>query len=61
MAKNIGLQVNAPKRTCHDPNCPFNGNLRVRGKIIDGIVQSIWSFLIPSRMPNRIEFSIADI
>ncbi|MHA1301448.1 MAG: 30S ribosomal protein S17 [Candidatus Helarchaeota archaeon] len=40
MSKNIGLSVIPPKRTCEDPNCPFHGKLRVRGKIIEGIVQS---------------------
>ena len=41
MTKNIGIQVNPPKRTCEDPNCPFHGNLTVRGKILEGIVKSV--------------------
>lgn len=40
MVKNTGLQVNPPKKTCEDPNCPFHGKLRVRGKIIEGTVKS---------------------
>lgn len=39
-AKNIGIDVNPPKAECNDPNCPFHGNLKVRGQIIDGQVVS---------------------
>jgi len=39
--KNIGIQVNPPKKTCEDPNCPFHGKLRVRGKILEGTVMSL--------------------
>jgi small subunit ribosomal protein S17 len=41
VAKNIGLQVTPPKRTCEDPNCPFHGKLNVRGKFLEGIVTSV--------------------
>lgn len=30
----------APDRECNDPKCPFHGNLKIRGKIIDGVVSS---------------------
>lgn len=39
--RNIGIQVNQPKKGCDDHYCPFHGNLSVRGKIITGKVSSI--------------------
>jgi len=39
-AKDLGLGVTPPKRECDDPNCPFHGNLRVRGTILEGVVVS---------------------
>ena len=38
MTINIGLKVKEPKRECADKNCPFNGNLSIRGKLFDGKV-----------------------
>lgn len=29
-----------PKRTCSDPNCPFHGELPVRGRTLEGTVIS---------------------
>ena len=40
-AKNIGLEVKSPDRVCGDPNCPFHGTLKVRGKILTGKVVSV--------------------
>ena len=46
-AKNIGIDVKAPKETCEDNKCPFHGHVRVRtrtrvGKVINSKVhQSI--------------------
>ncbi|MDH7593922.1 MAG: 30S ribosomal protein S17 [Methanomicrobiales archaeon] len=40
MARNIGLDVQAPSRECEDPNCPFHGVLPVRGQVITGKVVS---------------------
>lgn len=40
MSKNIGLPVLPPRRSCDDPNCPFHGNLKVRGKLLNGVVVS---------------------
>ncbi len=34
----IGLNVKEPENTCDDPNCPFHGNLSVRGQVLEGIV-----------------------
>ncbi|MDI6881474.1 MAG: 30S ribosomal protein S17 [Methanothermobacter sp.] len=36
----IGIDVPEPKSKCNDPNCPFHGNLKVRGRILEGIVTS---------------------
>lgn len=38
--KNIGINVKTPEDTCEDKNCPFHGNLLVRGQIITGIISS---------------------
>ena len=38
MTLNIGLKVKEPKRECTDKNCPFHGNLSIRGKLFDGKV-----------------------
>ncbi|RMF05966.1 30S ribosomal protein S17 [Candidatus Woesearchaeota archaeon] len=39
-AKNIGLDVKAPEKTCDDENCPFHGSLKVRGRQFVGTVVS---------------------
>ena len=38
MTRNIGLNVNEPKRECNDVHCPFHGGLAIRGKLFDGKV-----------------------
>lgn len=38
--KDIGVDVEPPKEECNDPYCPFHGNLKVRGQIIEGVVVS---------------------
>ncbi len=40
MARNIGLNVAAPKEECSDIHCPFHGSLPVRGQVITGKVVS---------------------
>jgi small subunit ribosomal protein S17 len=40
-ARSIGLGVKAPDKTCEDPNCPFHGSLRIRGKLLAGKVVSV--------------------
>ena len=42
MSRNIGIPgVNPPKgKDCSDPNCPYHGNSRIRGKITQGVVVS---------------------
>ncbi len=32
--------VEAPKEKCSDKNCPFHGNLKVRGRVFEGVVVS---------------------
>ena len=39
-ARNIGLEVKPPERACEDKNCPFHGNLSVRGRVFTGDVIS---------------------
>ncbi|MEM1946759.1 MAG: 30S ribosomal protein S17 [Candidatus Caldarchaeum sp.] len=38
LVKNIGIPVKTPSRSCDDRDCPFHGNLRVRGILMTGIV-----------------------
>ena len=36
--KDIGIKVAPPLKGCDDSNCPFHGNLKVRGKTFTGTV-----------------------
>ncbi|MEM2337220.1 MAG: 30S ribosomal protein S17 [Candidatus Bathyarchaeia archaeon] len=36
----MALTFKVPKKTCNDRNCPFHGNLPVRGRILEGVVVS---------------------
>lgn len=38
--RNIGVDVPLPTRATDDPNCPFYGNLKVRGQMIVGRIVS---------------------
>ncbi len=38
--RDIGLDVQQPKGTCTDLNCPFHGQLPVRGTVLAGTVVS---------------------
>ncbi|MEM2759895.1 MAG: 30S ribosomal protein S17 [Nitrososphaerales archaeon] len=40
MARNIGIQVNPPRRECEDDHCPFHGTLGIRGRLFTGNVVS---------------------
>lgn len=40
-SRNIGIEVKVPERQCVDPNCPFHGSLRIRGKLLSGKVVSV--------------------
>ncbi len=37
-ARDIGVDVQAPKKECQDPHCPFHGGFSVRGQLIEGQV-----------------------
>ena len=39
-ARNIGIVLEQPKNKCHDKNCPFHGNLTVRGRQFTGTIIS---------------------
>jgi small subunit ribosomal protein S17 len=39
-ARDIGLDVRAPKAKCDDRHCPFHGRLSLRGQLIEGTVVS---------------------
>lgn len=36
----MSLVFKKPKKTCADRNCPFHGELPVRGRVLEGIVAS---------------------
>ncbi|MFP4116623.1 MAG: 30S ribosomal protein S17 [Candidatus Aenigmatarchaeota archaeon] len=36
----LGLGVKAPEKECEDKNCPFHGQLPVRGRTFEGVVTS---------------------
>ncbi|HUY01332.1 MAG TPA: 30S ribosomal protein S17 [Candidatus Deferrimicrobium sp.] len=38
MARNIGFEVEAPRKECEDPHCPFHGILALHGRIFNGVV-----------------------
>ena len=37
---NIGIDIQGPDKTCEDKKCPYHGNLKVSGNIIEGVVIS---------------------
>jgi len=39
-ARNIGIDVKPPEKTCNDIKCPFHGKLPLRGKVFEGRVVS---------------------
>ncbi|RLF77602.1 30S ribosomal protein S17, partial [Thermococci archaeon] len=36
--RDIGLGVKPPEQTCNDPKCPWHGNLKIHGRVFEGIV-----------------------
>lgn len=40
MAKNIGIEATPPKDLCSDKKCPWHGNVKIRGQILEGKVVS---------------------
>ncbi len=39
-ARDIGIDVPVPEKTCTDDHCPFHGKLSVRGQLLEGVVVS---------------------
>ncbi len=39
--KSIGLDVEFPKEKCSSRDCPFHGNLKIRGRTLRGKVVSL--------------------
>jgi small subunit ribosomal protein S17 len=39
-ARDIGLDVRAPRQRCDDRHCPFHGRLPLRGQMLEGVVVS---------------------
>ena len=40
MARNIGVSVATPRKSCEGKLCPFHGKLSIRGKLLRGTVVS---------------------
>ncbi len=38
--ENFDFKANAPEKSCDDVNCPYHGNLKVRGRLVKGFVKS---------------------
>ena len=38
--RNIGIEANPPSKECDDSQCPWHGTLPVRGRIVEGKVES---------------------
>jgi len=36
----MSVTFKKPKRTCNDRNCPFHGDLPIRGHVLEGVVVS---------------------
>lgn len=61
--KDIGIDVsNPPTESCNDSKCPYHGNLKVRGRIFEGIVKSTkmqnsvvieWDYFVPIKKYQR--------
>lgn len=38
--KNIGIEAKPPSKSCNDLECPWHGQLPVRGRIMEGYIQT---------------------
>ena len=36
----MSMTFKQPKKTCDDRNCPFHGELSVRGRVLEGVVHT---------------------
>jgi len=34
------LTLKKPRKSCDDKNCPFHGSLRIRGRVLEGVIIS---------------------
>ncbi|MEM5821194.1 MAG: 30S ribosomal protein S17 [Candidatus Aenigmatarchaeota archaeon] len=42
---NIGIEgINPPSKFCNDVRCPWHGHIKIRGKLLEGIVVSAKAF-----------------
>lgn len=39
--RTLGIEVEAPKEKCESADCPFHGNLKIRGRMLKGKVVSL--------------------
>ncbi|HEX9566931.1 MAG TPA: hypothetical protein VGA48_04970, partial [Thermoplasmata archaeon] len=46
-ARDVGIDVPVPEKSCTDAKCPFHGRLSVRGQTLEGVVVS-------TRMQNTV-------
>ena len=37
-ARNIGIKVKQPSKSCEDSKCPFHGDIKVRGRTFTGVI-----------------------
>ncbi|RZN73091.1 MAG: 30S ribosomal protein S17 [Candidatus Methanolliviera hydrocarbonicum] len=52
--RDIGLNVKPPESKCSDINCPFHGNLSVRGQVFIGkVVNAEGKTVVVKREMNR--------
>ena len=40
MKEKVGLNIKMPENKCDDKNCPFHGELSIRGKVLEATVAS---------------------
>ena len=62
--KNLGIELEFPKKTCNDKKCPFHSSLAIKGRMFTGTVVSkdtnktivvMWSRLIKVKKYERYE------
>ncbi len=60
--RDIGIDATPPKEVCNDPNCPWHGHIKIRGRIFVGKVVSTrmsksavveWSYIKKSKKYRR--------
>lgn len=41
VVRNIGIELNPPEKECTDTKCAWHGKIKVRGKLVEGVVVSV--------------------